>query len=457
MQKRQAEYQVQLELQRDQQKLQQKEQMRQQRRQADEESIARQEQIKRQTLEYEYQLKASVKQQQLDQQRQHQEQLEAQRQGFERDILSQKAAERRETQRQALVTGISMIGDQLGSFFQNPKLVAKVGYLSLAIFSAYYGTRMGFQYMGMRLMARFGKPELVRETSKLHSNNYVALPFYWMQKRIMMSMRRSEKDLLDGVILEKRLESQIREISYAVLNRRQHYAPCKNLMFFGPPGTGKTLFAKKLAMQSGMEYAVMVGSDIAPLGRNAVTELNKIFDWAEKQANGMILFIDEADAFLRNRQGQEMSEEMRHTINSFLYRTGTPSDKVIIAMATNVPDQLDSAVHDRIDEVVSFGLPSAKERQTMLYHYLVKYCQPPETTMEKLQFMYRYPRSIYTGKKLIRMEGVDHSLIERIAQETEGFSGREITKMVIAWHDAAFAEADLKLTPAIMERVLSKF
>ena len=72
-----------------------------------------------------------------------------------------------------------------------------------------------------------------------------------------------------------------RWISYAVLNRKQHYAPCKNMMFFGPPGTGKTLFAKKLAMQSGLEYAVMVGSDIAPLGSDAVTELNKIFDWAE--------------------------------------------------------------------------------------------------------------------------------------------------------------------------------
>lgn len=175
-------------------------------------------------------------------------------------------------------------------------------------------------------------------------------------------MRRSEKDLLSGVILDKRLQDQIRGISYAVLNRRQHFAPCKNMMFFGPPGTGKTLFAKKLAMQSGLEYAVMVGSDIAPLGKDAVTELNKIFDWAEKQRNGMILFIDEADAFLRNRREKDMSEEMRHTINTFLYRTGSPSDKVILILATNVPDQLDSAVHDRIDEVVNFKKPSESER-----------------------------------------------------------------------------------------------
>ena len=55
-------------------------------------------------------------------------------------------------------------------------------------------------------MARFGKPQLVRETSKLYSTNYVTLPFMWAQKRIMMGMKRTEADLLKGVILEKRLQ-----------------------------------------------------------------------------------------------------------------------------------------------------------------------------------------------------------------------------------------------------------
>jgi len=177
-----------------------------------------------------------------------------------------------------------------------------------------------------------------------------------------MRLKRTEKDLLEGVILERKLEDQLREISYAIINRKKHFAPSKNMMFYGPPGTGKTLFAKKLALQSGLEYAVMVGSDIAPLGPMAVTELNKIFDWAENQTNGMVLFIDEVDAFLRDRGESEMSEHMRHTINTFLYRTGSPSEKVIIVMATNCPDALDEAVHDRIDEIVSFTLPTKKER-----------------------------------------------------------------------------------------------
>lgn len=341
--------------------------------------------------------------------------------------------------------------------FNNPKFLMKAAYMSVVMFGAFHLTKLSLAIVGQKVISRMGKPQLVRETSKLHSNNYLTLPYAWARKKVQMGMKRTEADLLEGVILEKKLEDQLREISYAIINRKKHYAPCKNMMFYGPPGTGKTLFAKKLAMQSGLEYAVMVGSDIAPLGPLAVTELNNLFDWAENQTNGMVLFIDEADAFLRDRRGSDMSEYMRHTINSFLYRTGTPSSKVILVMATNGPEQLDEAVHDRIDEIVGFKVPTKKERQTMLYHYLVKYCTPPKTQSEKLAFIWQHPRSLINEKKLIRMEGVDHELIEQIAEETEGFSGREIMKMVVAWHDAAFTLPEAVLTPEVMHNVMHKF
>ena len=164
----------------------------------------------------------------------------------------------------------------------NPKFMVKASYLLVLAFGAFHVTRFGVALFTSLLLARFGKPTLVRETSKVHTRNYLAIPYIYGKKFVQSKMRRTEKDLLDGVILEKGLEDQLREISYAVLNRKKHFAPSKNLMFYGPPGTGKTLFAKKLAMKSGLEYAIMVGSDIAPLGPLAVKELNKLFDWAEK-------------------------------------------------------------------------------------------------------------------------------------------------------------------------------
>ena len=38
--------------------------------------------------------------------------------------------------------------------------------------------------------------------------------------------------------------------------------------------------------------------------------------------------MDEADAFLRKRSSETISEDMRATLNAFLYRTGEQTDKV---------------------------------------------------------------------------------------------------------------------------------
>lgn len=82
------------------------------------------------------------------------------------------------------------------------------------------------------------------------------------------------------------------------------------------------MFAKGLAQHSGLEYAILTGGDIAPLGRDAVTELHKLFDWAKTSRKGLLLFVDEADAFLQSRERTKISEDQRNALNAFLYRTG---------------------------------------------------------------------------------------------------------------------------------------
>ena len=132
--------------------------------------------------------------------------------------------------------------------FSNPKFLYSAAYTSVLIFGAFHLTKVFSTVAATTLLSRFGKPQLVRETSKIYTNNYGLIPFMLMKKFFNNNVvRRSETNLLKGVILDKKLEDQLREISYAVLNRRKHYAPAKNMLFYGPPGTGKTLFAKKLA------------------------------------------------------------------------------------------------------------------------------------------------------------------------------------------------------------------
>jgi len=86
-----------------------------------------------------------------------------------------------------------------------------------------------------------------------------------------------------------------------------------------------------------MDYAIFSGGDIGQLGKSGVIQINKIFDFANSSNKGMLIFIDEADAFLRDRHKHLISENMRNCINTFLYRTGTPSHKVLFILATNVP------------------------------------------------------------------------------------------------------------------------
>jgi len=45
----------------------------------------------------------------------------------------------------------------------------------------------------------------------------------------------------------------------------------------------------------------MTGGDVAPMGREGVSAIHKLFDWSSTSKRGLLLFVDEADAFLRKR------------------------------------------------------------------------------------------------------------------------------------------------------------
>ena len=139
----------------------------------------------------------------------------------------------------------------------------------------------------------------------------------------------------------------------------------------------------------------------------------QLFDWANTSRRGLLLFVDEADAFLRNRETEAISEDVRNSLNAFLYRTGTETDKFMMVYASNKPEQFDGAVTDRVDEMVEFGLPGAEERKTMIEMYIDKYLKDPAGTWAKR----------------VTMKDIDDAAVGRAVEATEGWSGREISKL----------------------------
>jgi len=167
----------------------------------------------------------------------------------------------------------------------------------------------------------------------------------------------------------------------------------QHAMFYGPPGTGKTMVAQRFAEYSGLEYAIMSGGDVAPLEEQAVTELHKLFTWVHRSRRGVLLFIDEADAFLASRKGGLMSETLRNALTTILYHTGTPTSQFMMVIATNRPGDLDAAVLDRLDESIEFGLPDLDARKGMVKLYFDMYIAKP------LRIEWKRPPDGKDGKK----------------------------------------------------------
>lgn len=63
-----------------------------------------------------------------------------------------------------------------------------------------------------------------------------------------------------------------------------------------------------------------------------ITETANLSDATRR---GLLLFIDEAEAFLGKRSSPGMSEDTRNALNALLYNTGSASRRLMMVLATN--------------------------------------------------------------------------------------------------------------------------
>ena len=62
--------------------------------------------------------------------------------------------------------------------------MVKMAYMLFLGFGAFHLTRLGVALISGLFLSRFGKPGLVRETSKLHTSNIFTLPIMLTKKFI---------------------------------------------------------------------------------------------------------------------------------------------------------------------------------------------------------------------------------------------------------------------------------
>ncbi|XP_022878018.1 ATPase family AAA domain-containing protein 3-B-like [Olea europaea var. sylvestris] len=370
------------------------------------------------------------------------------------DVNRRMLVERANAEREKWVAAINTTFDHIGGGLrailtdQNKLIVAVGGVTALA--AGVYTTREGARVIWSYVDRILGQPSLIRESSR---GKY---PWSGLFSRSMSTLSRgansSGSQNLNGfgdVILHPSLQKRIEQLANATANTKAHQAPFRNMLFYGPPGTGKTMAARELARKSGLDYALMTGGDVAPLGSQAVTKIHQLFDWAKKSKRGLLLFIDEADAFLCERNKTYMSEAQRSALNALLFRTGDQSKDIVLALATNRPGDLDSAVADRIDEVLEFPLPGEDERFKLLKLYLNKYMAQAGERKPGL-FSHLFKKQ----QKQIEIKGLNDDILKEAATKTEGFSGREIAKLMASVQAAVYGSENCVLDPNLFREVV---
>ncbi|KAI1105065.1 AAA-domain-containing protein [Jackrogersella minutella] len=210
------------------------------------------------------------------------------------------------------------------------------------------------------------------------------------------------------------------------------------VLLWGPPGCGKTLLAKAVANESKANFISVKGPELLNkyVGESE-RSVRQVFSRARSSAP-CILFFDELDALVPQRDGNTSSNHSARLVNQLLTELDGINSRlgVYVVGATNRPDMIDPAIlrPGRLGTNIFVDLPDEDGRVDIL-----------KTRMRRLL-------PSYTAD----------DVLEAVARDPRcsGFSGADLDNLHVAAGQAAVERADTRgpdlLTPEDWETALNK-
>jgi len=160
--------------------------------------------------------------------------------------------------------------------------------------------------------------------------------------------------------------------------------PGYKVLFHGPPGTGKTLTAALLGKLFNLDvYRIDLSMVVSKYIGETEKNLEKIFSKAENK--NWILFFDEADALfgkrtdIRDAHDKYANQEISYLLQRLEDYPG------LVILASNMRNNVDEAFTRRLQGVILFKKPQAKERLILWKNSFSKHCQiPDEKVLERI-------------------------------------------------------------------------
>ncbi len=208
------------------------------------------------------------------------------------------------------------------------------------------------------------------------------------------------------------------------------------MLLYGPGGTGKTSFAKAVANELGYPFIATSGSDIVDkyIGETAKS-IKKLFKevrrFIKENNTPVVLYIDEFDDFAKSADTDDKASasavpELKRQMDG----VDTDNSNLVIIASTNHIELIDKPVKSRM-ECIEVPLPDRNARRIMI---------------EK-KFK----------KSAIDQADIEKFDIDKLAQGSEGLSGRDISRAFmkllsrLAERDAGLGTIDQPLNDLLLE------
>ena len=176
------------------------------------------------------------------------------------------------------------------------------------------------------------------------------------------------------------LKQQLREEVIEPLHNPEEYHRYgvtipNGMLLYGPPGCGKTFFAKHFAEEVGFNFMCITPATLKSRYVNATQEnIAKMFKDAEDNAP-IVIFIDEINELVPNRDDRNVHEMSRSAVNEMLAQMDRTGEKgIFIIGATNYPNMIDPAIlrAGRLEKKYYIGVPDMEARMALFKLYLEK-------------------------------------------------------------------------------------
>lgn len=193
-------------------------------------------------------------------------------------------------------------------------------------------------------------------------------------------------------------------LKYGESFKRLGIKPPTGILLYGPPGCGKTLLAKAVANESGANFISVKGPELLSMYvGESEKHIRDVFRRA-KQVAPSIIFFDEVDSLAPKRGTSIDSHVTERVVSQLLTEISGLEDlhDVVVIAATNRPDIVDPALlrPGRFDRQILVPTPDEAVRKQIL--------------------------KVHTKD----MPVSDDNNIDKLAKDTEGFSGADLEALV---------------------------